>query len=1101
MLKKYFASLLVVFTFFSGCNDDGTISSATAKHDIRSSQAYATHQTSIDKEINLLFQEVLPSYKSYFNQKIDESISSPNDISGGARDLLLKSMLDNFKSDSIEELRKDIEAELGEEYTLLHEELGFHEEEGMELGISESEEEKIKKLVKDYFESKFTEGYVESLLSPIAEKVADSILNTTSPEPTLLLQSTAQTDNKVVRNAEEVNSFNNFMHDLFDDYDENETGNNHGGSIDSSIIHGIDRVTNTFTFNKVPLRVSEGNKISTHYVWQYTINEPHYENGELKIDTNIKNYTENPFDGNIIKASTSADMDGDGYESLIIATCNKNDLGTYFYELGSRKDNYEMKLLFNKFGQIDCKHISDMVAGDFDGDGKDELAVASSYGVHVFDDEQNNFNYMTKHVEETGYDTGNTYRLVSKNVAGKSYDDLGVVAYNSHSSSTFKAKAYLFEMSGMEYEANGDIHRDYNLYTLNSQQLNFSTPADVVMDDLEGIGRAKMYVIQLTDKEEKKKYDADEWKERHDQSGIGFEPDNHWCTYRGYYKNHLELWSVDSSPDNPDGTNVQPLNKVGRVSIINRISKTLKRTGGSCKDSEDIFLTKANDGYSDDDSYGHLFSVKEKIDAISYRKSHNDPYIIVLNGLPLSYSDFEVDGNYEVSGLYNHHYYSANSKDSTKPSLPKTNYEYEDLSQSDHNYINTYIEEIKHDSYFEDNAKTNYPAHKYGNRDDSDAKGQGSIYSLGGGKNEIKYNLMTYPNDSLIMKYVKHNVLYTDPQVLLYLSAPPVKAGQKATFTYSNGSCDTTSKKDSKSHGFTSGFSFLVGVSVDIPFINHDDVLAGFSAKYKWSREKSHFSSSSKCVEISDTSTSDYSDDTNLIAKDKVKIRSEIIDSYVYKIVDDLNDETNIGKEVTVNDTRTDGYGKKSHYHIWKNVDEYYDILGANNREPYIDFRSIITHTPGEIQTYKDIDNYQTISDDYTYSDFFATDDYQVQQDGNANTESVGYSISSKNGNSTTDGNSFAFSIKSKVKAAGGVVIQAKSEGTLDVGWTTANKTTYSSSHTDKASYKFKASGATPEDTKGIYSYGAYTYSINKKEDGEDKGQSVQIIDFYISEH
>ncbi|RLA74938.1 MAG: hypothetical protein DRG78_20970 [Epsilonproteobacteria bacterium] len=1102
MHKRYLIIFLMIFLFLNGCNDDGTIDAKTAKHDKQSSEAYATHQISIDQEINLLIKDILPTYESYFNERINQKISSTeSNISNDTKNLLLKSMLYNFKSDAIKEIRKEIGSGLGEKYIMLHEELGFQEE-GMEFGISSSQEMQIKDMVKNHFDNEISSSYVTSLLSPIAIKISDDMFEISSIQPMLLSTAYQAQDsspqNDALQNAEETTKFTKFMKDLFDDYDENETGNNHGGAIDGGLIYGIDRVTDTFKLTAIIDRSVY--PYTYKIVWRHTINEPSYNNGNLEIDTKIEDY-DDPFDGNSVKVSTSADMDGDGYESLIIATCN-NDNDTVFYEVGSRKENYEINKIFNVMQKIDCKHISDILAGDFDGDGKDELAVASSYGVHIFDDKESNYSFMTKYVEETGYSTGNTYKLVSKNVAGKSYDDLGVVVYNSKSDSTFKARAYLFEMNGMEYNANGDIHRDYHLYTLNSQKLNFTTSADIVMDDLEDIGRAKMYVIQLTDEEEYKKYDVDAWKERHDQSGIGYEPDNDWCTYRGYYKNHLELWSVDNSPNNPDANSIEPLNKIGKTSIINRISKTFKRRGGSCKDSEDIYLTKSNDGYSDSSSHGYLFSINEKIDALSYKKSKSDPYVISLNGLPLSYGDFAVNGNYEVSGLYDHHHYSANSKDSTKPSLSKTDYQYEDISLSDYNYINTYVEDISADSYFEKNAKTDYAADNYGNRDDSSSEGHGVIYSLGAGENEVKYGIMTYPNDSLIMKYIKHDVLYTDPQVLIYLSAPPVKAGQKTTFTYGTGSCDEESEKDSKSNGFTSGFSLLVGVSVDIPLISHDDVLAGFSTKYKWSREKSNFSSSSKCVAIADTISSDYIDDTNLVAQDKVKIRSEIIDSYVYEIVDDLNNPDNIGKKITINDTRKDGFGKTSHYHVWKDVDEYYNILDNNDREPYIDYRSLITHTPGKIKTYNDINNYQTTADGYTYSDFFATDDYQVQQDGNSDTESIGYSISSKNGSSTTDGNSFAFSIKAKVKATGGAVIQAKSEGTLDMGWTTANKTTYSSSHSDKASYKFKASGVTTqEETSGVYKYGVYTYSINKKEDDEEKGQSTQVIDFYISDY
>ncbi len=800
-------------------------------------------------------------------------------------------------------------------------------------------------------------------------------------------------------------------------------------------------------------------------------------------------------------------MDGDGYASLIVATCNQSTNDTHFYEIGSRKNNYEVELIFQVSQKIDCANISDMVAGDFDGDGKDELAVGSNFGVHIFDDSENSYAFMTKHVEQTGYSTSNVYRLAAKNIVGKSYDDLGVVVYNSSENSKFRTKAYLFEMNGMEYKPSGEIVRDYRFFTFNIHNLDFTTPADIFMDDIENIGRSKMYVIQLSSEEESQKYDVDEWKERHDKDGIGFESDNHWCTYRGYYKNYVDLWSVDSSPTNPDAYNIEALNKVGQVAIVNRISKSFEKGVGACKDSDEIYLTQANIGYSDQDAYGHIFSITKSIDAVSYRSTLDDVFKFKLNGIPLSYSNFQLGGDFEVSSLYSNSYYSANSADSVKPTLKDNNYSYEDISSSNYNYINSFIEDIDNDSYFTHNSDIAIPYHHHGNRGSSKI---GSLYSLGGGEYQIKYGAYSYPNDSLIMRYVRHNVLYTDPQVLLYLSAPPVKAGQKSTFTYSTGSCDEESEKDSKSNGFTSGFSMLFGMDVDIPLVNQDDVLGGFSTKYKWSRDRTNFSSSSKCINTDYTSSSDYTDDTSLHANDLVKIRSEVIDSYVYEIVDDLNNPDNIGKEMTVNDTREEKLGTTSYYTIWKTVDDYYDILEANNKEPYVDFRSLITHNAGEINSYMSYSDYEaTISnrenrtvDGYKYNDFFATNDYQVQQNDLSDVTAVGYSITNKNGDSVTDGSSYSFAFKTKIKAAGGFIIQVASEGVLELGWTTSSKVTYSSSHSDKASYKFKASGATTqEDTSGVYKYGAFTYSLVKSADEEDKGHAVQVIDFYVTDY
>lgn len=1076
MYKYIFLGLS--FFLFIGCHSVASKVDSNDKivYQTHSAQAYSIMNNTKENEINSIIQKILPVFDTRFKDKIEElAVDSNHQISNDAKNLLKKNMLLKLTNESKNQIREKVDAKLANIYSNL--------EPHTDLNDNQIYKSQITEAVEEYFQNEFTSSNIESIMEKNADNIESDMLNTdnSSAQNNLMLQGTSSSlSYSVLDNAQKTQEFNNYMTSLFGQKYTPEGYTTNGGSIDGGSLHGSVRIMNSLS--------DDGNLV---------INEPSYENGKLKITTTEKNFNEYFGTNNKkIRFATSADINGSGEDVLVVVLCdpNSNRNTSNFYKIGGKEQYYNWERIFQR-DDIDCHHITDMVAGDFDGDGKDEIAISSSSdGVYIYDDETSNFTIINKF--DTDEKKSRSYRLAAGNVANKSYEDLAVLVQN-HSNST--SKAYLFELSGIVYDSNNSVKNDHTLYTLNEQEFSNVVQGDVIISDLESAGRLKMYVLEMTTEEEKKKFQYDDWKENHKGT---FAFDNDWCTYRGYYKNHFKLWSADRYI--PSASKSSGFSEVGNITVTNRISKSL--VSGSCKDSSKIDLTNSSKG-----RYGYLFSKNKKIEAIGYKQNDSNKSskvsIIDLNGLPIKYEFFRDKLNYEVSDqLYKLSYYSANSKNSKKPNIDDNHYKYEDLSISDYNYVNSYIQAPKnnHKSYYHHNSKTANVSKKYGNRN-SNAVTR-SVTTNKNGKNIVSDG-SSYANESLVLRYKRHQTLYTDPQVLVYLSAPPVKAGQSTTFEFHTQKCKSKGTEDSKSNGFTGGLSVQFGAAVDIPLVSQDDILVGVSTEFDWSKDISHYTSNSKCIDATSTTTSDYTDKTNLKSSDHVLLKSEIIDSYVYEVIKDLNNPSNKGKELTINVTRKRKNGKKDSYQIWKTVDGYYEILKNNNRKPYVDFKSIITHKPGYFNTYLDFDAYTSYATDkknsndenISYFDFYETDSYQIQEDG-ININSVEYSISSTIGTTITESKSLAVSIVSEVEASGGAVIQAKSVTDIEAGWTHSDTIAVNTETSDSKSYCFSAKvETTDENSSETYSYGVFTYYVASLNDDKNvtKGHPIQIIDFY----
>jgi len=1064
---------ILLSTLFIGCGShhkpSETLPAPQSVMDTKSAKSYALYQQNIEKEINRYIDSKMSNYTSQFLDSISDTASSYNyTLSKEERQLVLDGISFNFKALVRSALLKKIHHSLDLKYRDTLKSL----KEDHNKDLDESQKALLADISDNYFE-------IESIANAELEEMANKVIDQTLNAPTLVSSQNGTQQHTTFEAAKSTAKFNKLMGSIFGTY-QPQKGDSIGNAIDGGALHGNYRVSNRFKRGE-----------DTLY-----INEPTFEDGKLVIDNTTKTIS---YPGDY-ELSTAADLNGDGYENLIIESCKDGTL--YFSKLGSKVDDYNTTLIFTLKDQI-CHHTTDFISGDFDGDNKDELALGTNKGVLIFDDADNNFTYITKFTEKTGYKEDNVYRLASGNTAGKNYDDLAVVVYNKKKESKFKAMAFLFEMSGMQYLPDNYVKYNYQLYTLNKQTLDYTTPADVVIGDFELFGRLNMYVLQLTDKEESKTYGPNKWKERHDASGFEVAFDNHWCTYSGYFKNYVALWRVSQSPSDPVNQSSYGMDKVNEISITNRISSTYVKPAMGCHKVEDL----------SPNSYGILFSIRNPIQAVAYKSNtikKDELSKISLNGIPLSFKTFEYGYDYEISGLYDDKYYSAGSKDAEKPNLAKTNYKYEDINNLLYNYVNTYIENPKHESYFDKNSSVSLPSHSYGNREEESFENQRFVFVDGNNSQKVITD-PTYYNDSMVMVYKNHSVFYTDPQAVIYISAPPVKAGQITSFTYSTGACSSTEKKEATSNGFTAGLGILDGGTIGGSILGAEiraEILGGVSGQFQWTKEHSAFNASSSCQKINSTVKSDYSDDTNLSSSDLVQISSHIIDTYTYMIVKDLNNSANIGKDITVNITRNDSENEKIKYSKWMNVSDYLQVLQEHNRTAYVDFSSLVTHIPGQINTYLTLEEYNTLQRDkhntstnkIIYKDFSRTPLCQIQQDKYSNVDSYQYSLTSTNGNTKGDGYSQTLSAQSLMIFRAGFIFGTSGRIMLNAGWTHKHTVTYSSSTSESASYQFSASGATTkEPTDGSYNYGAFTYSVSKKGDKDKaEGDLIKIIDFYI---
>lgn len=183
-------------------------------------------------------------------------------------------------------------------------------------------------------------------------------------------------------------------------------------------------------------------------------------------------------------------------------------------------------------------------------------------------------------------------------------------------------------------------------------------------------------------------------------------------------------------------------------------------------------------------------------------------------------------------------------------------------------------------------------------------------------------------DDSAVVRFTGHELLFTDPVVVAVLASPPFWNGinNTGTGTTGFGSIEGHTTEESESHGFSVGFSF--GCEFTAPFgLSKASVKTSVENSFNWGVASTH--------EV--TETWGY---TTAVGEDKVVFTAIPFDVYYYEVLSSP-DPVQIGETVTINVPRPPG---KYHQEV--------NFYNEHNGDGYDLDNDVLIHTVGSPFTY-----------------------------------------------------------------------------------------------------------------------------------------------------
>lgn len=1080
-------SLIMVVFMVAGCWDDSSSSKKDDSVNFRMLDTHNTYMAALDTETTGHIDDRLPSAKARIASRIDqESAAAGRPLSPSARELLIKGILEDYRRNHHRSLVTHMGPALGGVCTEFHETSGASDEKFRSSSLESGELLEIQNAVADRFQNRVTSLPGMDLYDEALDQVLDKWFPGFAALDAEHSDSPAET---VFSAAEDSDAFNKKMKAWFANYDaENDYGESDGTPVPGHFLYNKFIVTNTF----------DGKILRTH--------EPYYEGKTLRIRNgektihfpDIAGLSPNDADNTFIAAS--ADMEGNGSRHLIVFK-EYGKSSWYAFSLGNGPD-YGL----TRIDEIPAFfRVTDLAAGDIDADGSEELMVAGRLdedgksGVFVFDDENHAFHQITEITCDGSGDL--ILRVGCGDTNANGYEEIGVVCYPDADLDGRNVKL-------LEYDR---IKKTFD--TLASAKLPAKTPADLVFADLESVDKIDMYVVQLDPNQTDT---AMGWSQP-DQSG-GSDDE---CRFYRESVNRLNIYAFpyDFSTEKYGSSH-------GGVAVVNRTYDRQFNTGTG-DDGVKCFMGGCScDKDFEAQSY-YLFRTDCPIYATPFRVAPDKPAKLDIDGLSVTYRSGNIQTVDVAKTYYTNkqtHTHSGKKYEYVPVYSNQDGIDVVTMTQGNHAYA--------HDKYPRmipaasntngDELETVYRAtHSYGIEKVSINCPSWKTppcfaYKFSG---RIK-RLAAYANDAVIMAFDHHCVLYSDPQVLYVIGAPP-PLGEWTKILYETGSCTGTERRDQTGNATIWGLSVSIGEEIGGP--GGEGVVQEFSGGVEFGSVQCSGNIEVKATEecLMVTESVDSGED------DIVGFKAFITDSYVYKIIRDRSNAANEGKYISVEIPRGEkSRQKRIAYRDQMFAENLYENLSKQGQTPDIDIRGLLTHDPNNISSYLTEDNIRDFFDhpenylpaDYLYSPFWHMDrSALVPSDGE---EGLKYSKSITQGTGDFEHDQYEVSAKVMAKFKAGFIAHGFIEAEAKIGHEWSFDHENLNTETAETSYEFqtKGNGTTPKYNRvGIYSFAAVpagtttsgdSKPINRKmaEDFDEleeylETMPVLVIDYWLTDN
>ncbi len=345
----------------------------------------------------------------------------------------------------------------------------------------------------------------------------------------------------------------------------------------------------------------------------------------------------------------------------------------------------------------------------------------------------------------------------------------------------------------------------------------------------------------------------------------------------------------------------------------------------------------------------------------------------------------------------------------------------------------------------------------------------------------------TYANNTKILKFKQHHLLYSKPTIA-YLLAPPPPVSKDVKMTYSLGHCSGTVKKDTALSGQTWGASVSFGIDIDFIVGDEGKWLATAEVGSTQSSGSVEEHKQETCIETSHSLTSD----DDYIAY----YYANILDSYEYTIIKDDSDTANIGKSIFINQKRL---GNSIPYSAQTGIKDLYEKLDAAGIEPDINVTSLIRHQEGNLSNYYTqtafdnivLDPASNLSDKFFYSHLWHTkQNVMIPNEGgisNAYTKTISHTYG------TEEHDTYEASVEFEAEFKEGLIASAVEKATLKTGREWAFRHEDLTEDSTETSYELEIEGDGTVDTLDNSYIGIFSYIAIERGDNCYNNDSIPL--------
>jgi hypothetical protein len=968
-MQKFFISFILTLSFavlFYGCGSDNTTNptiSSKGEH-LRMSESTRLYHQQLDMQLQKSLEKFYSVSYSDISQRInEEAVAADFNLTQNVHDSIITSIQKSYQSRAKKAFQKTFAKELAKKFKDFRQSIDIDNSSLRITPLTQSEKETLTALISDFFTQNLSD--ITSMYQTNLKLLVDDHFQTD-----LLMDSSTNTKNtfSATQKSEE---FKKKMSAYFKDFNTSRDND----VIVSTAQHFVDKVQITNTFN--------GAVLHEH--------KPTYDtDGNIESISDIthdivfpKRDTNSPRDAQYYLA-TSIDLHGTGIPSLLIFKQYEKSYAYYAYELTTKGS-------LNFLNEIpSLHHLTDIVAGDIDNDGYDEIIVAQGSPenrVTIYDDATHGFHETTSFsfFDDIGMENG-VIRLAIGDSDADGYDEIAAVCYDEQAIA-WKAHLKVWDLKNNPNHESTSILNEKMSYSFPA-----NTPVDILFSDLNEVDNIELFAVQVDEK-------IDSKQRGYHQPDQGFLGADDYCMYFVESTNQLNIFHFKDY-ESPD---IKAL-IIKNYTYDKRYASSRRGTdNGAWCDSNGVCICTSDYKASPYHLYVPVDKVWRPLYITAYHTSLDEPATLDIDG----YS-YEFSQKSSTSYFYPAKYYQVthgHTYDDEKHTYTPVRSNASKTASSARKYV-THIKEGQR-FYVKSKYPRSIPTTSNITKDFVE-----SVYRVYNDEWPHIRRLATFGNPTRTLEYLSHNVIYSQPIITYVLGTPP-SVGKSVEMSYTQEKCHAEKTMDKSLYGAVFGISVTTGF--EAKFLGEGARITA-TLGFDTLQSSGHIDETKTEICTEGTVSLNDSDD------DIVIYHANIADNFTYVVTKDLSDSSYVYAENSPNNKTIHITQQRASsafpYEVQTTVKELYDSLEAQGVEPEVDIRGLLKHKKDNLSSYLTQKDFDTIvgsgselsnalkslySDQFSYSQLWFTKQNVLIPDAASNEQKFTQTLSITDGEEEHD--------------------------------------------------------------------------------------------------